>query len=192
MRYWDRKVIHLWIVQNRIVHTMGGNHIRRKYWNRGYPLITFDNEGGGEARWEGFASFLFWKIGGLTGWGSPITYLVNEVLFSISVTLAPNSWASMAVRKPTGPPPITNIWQVKLTINQKRVLFVIIVLILNKKKSTHFCICCMNVVTVHRISSPFVQQLEQVHPAAWLEVTLKFIIYNSKNAIYKNIKNVVQ
>ena len=33
--------------------------------------------------------------------------LVNEVLFSMTVTLAPNSCASMAVLKPQGPAPTT-------------------------------------------------------------------------------------
>ena len=36
--------------------------------------------------------------------------LVNEVLFSITVTLAPKSWASMAVLSPQGPAPTTVTW----------------------------------------------------------------------------------
>ena len=36
-------------------------------------------------------------------------YLVKDVLFSITVTLAPNNWASIAVLKPIGPAPTTTM-----------------------------------------------------------------------------------
>ena len=37
------------------------------------------------------------------------SYLVKEVLFSMTETLAPRSWASMAVLRPIGPAPTTTI-----------------------------------------------------------------------------------
>ena len=77
-----------------------------------------------------------WEIlSALRGIISWATHLVKEDLFSMTTTLAPSSWASIAVRRPMGPAPTTTIWnrhvQVCLSIAVRTLVFEACMLSLN-------------------------------------------------------------